>query len=73
MRLAGDGPATRPRASRMFKTVLVAYMVIVSILVIVTLVTDGIGKSAVGPIGGLIIGVIVSFRIWGASARGPTA
>jgi hypothetical protein len=39
----------------MFRAVLVAYMVIVSILVIVTLAAGGIGKSAVGPIGGLII------------------
>lgn len=64
-----DDPAIRPGASRRLKAVLVAYMVIVSILVIVTLATEGFGKSAVGPIGGLIIGLIASFRIWGTSSR----
>jgi hypothetical protein len=37
-----------------------------SILVIVVLVTGGLEKSAVGPIGALVIGVIISFRIWGS-------
>lgn len=53
----------------MFKAVLVAYIVIASILVIVALVTEGLGKSAVGPIGALIIGVIVWLRTREASAR----
>jgi len=42
--------------------VLVAYIVIASILAIDILVTDGIGKSAVGPIGALIIGVMLWIR-----------
>ena len=37
-------------------------MVIMSILTIDVLLTEGIGKSAVGPIGALIIGVMLWFR-----------
>lgn len=48
--------------SRVLKVVLVAYIVIASILAIDILVTDGIGKSAVGPIGALIIGVMLWIR-----------
>jgi len=46
----------------LFKAVLVAYLVIASIIVIDVLVTEGLGKSAMGPIGALIIGVIVWLR-----------
>lgn len=48
--------------SRVLKVVLVAYIAIASVLAIDVLVTDGIGKSAVGPIGALIIGVMLWFR-----------
>lgn len=57
----------------MLHAVLIAYLVIALVYVVVDVLTEGLGKSTVGPIGGLIIGVIVSFRIWGARARGPTA
>jgi hypothetical protein len=48
--------------SRVLKVVLVAYIVIASVLAIDVLVTDGIGKSVVGPIGALTIGVMLWFR-----------
>jgi hypothetical protein len=66
MRLPRDDPATGSGGlSRSFKAVLVAYMVIMAILAIDVLVTEGIGKSAVGPIGALIIGAIIWLRDWG--------
>lgn len=55
--------------SRVLKVVLVAYIVVVSILAIDVLVTDGIGKSAVGPIGALVIGFMLWFRERGSSTR----
>jgi hypothetical protein len=73
MRSPRDDPATDSGGvSRLSKAVLVAYMVIMSILAIDVLVTEGIGKSAVGPIGALIIGVILWLRTREASKRGPT-
>ena len=56
----------------MSKAVLLAYMVIMLILSIDVLVTDGIGKSAVGPVGALLIGVMLWFRERGPGKRGPT-
>jgi hypothetical protein len=65
-----DDPATGSNGlSRLSKTVLVTYMVIMSILTIDVLVTDGIGKSAVGTIGALIIGVMLWFRERESSTR----
>lgn len=68
-----DDPATRSGGlSRLSKAVLATYMVIMLILAIDVLLTEGIGKSAVGPIGGLIIGVMLWFRERGSNTRGPT-
>jgi hypothetical protein len=44
-------------------------MVIMSILTIDVLLTEGIGRSVVGPIGALIIGVILWFRERESSTR----
>ncbi len=56
MRSPSDDPATRSGGlSRLSKAVLIVYMIIMSILSIDVLVTDGIGKSAVAPVGALII------------------
>lgn len=69
-----DDPATRSEGlSPLSKAVLVAYMVIMLILSIGVLVTDGIGKSAVGPIGALLIGVMLWFRERKPGTRGPDA
>jgi hypothetical protein len=69
-----NDPATRSGgASRRNKIILIAYMVIMSALAIDVLVTDGIGKSAVGPIGALIIGVMLWFRDREPGERGPAA
>lgn len=73
MRSPGDDPATRSGGvSRLSKAVLVAYIMIMLILAIDVLVTDGIGKSAVGPIAALIVGVIYWFRARESGTRGPT-
>lgn len=48
-------------------------MVIMSILTIDVLVTDGIGKSAVGPIGAGILGVMLWFRERESGTRDPTS
>jgi hypothetical protein len=70
MRSPRDDPPTRPGGvSRLFKAILVAYVGIVSIYVIVVVVTEGIGKSIVGPILALIIGVILWFRERGSGTR----
>jgi hypothetical protein len=60
----GDPATCSGGLSRLSKTVLVAYLVIMLILVIDVLVTEGIGKSAIGPIGALIIGMIIAIRDW---------
>jgi hypothetical protein len=74
MRLSKDDPATRSGGvSRRFKAVLIAYMVFMLILAIDVLVTEGIGKSAVGAIGALIIGAILWFRARETDAHGPTS
>jgi hypothetical protein len=71
MRSQSDDSSTRSgELSRSSKAILVTYMVIMSILAIDVLVTEGIGKSAVGPIGALIIGVLLWFRERGSSTRG---
>jgi hypothetical protein len=65
IRWSKDNPATSSDGlGRLSKVVLVVYLVIVSILVINVLVTEGLGKSAVGPIGALIIGIIFVIRDW---------
>lgn len=65
-----DDPVTRSGGfSSSSKAVLGAYMVIMSILAIDVLLTEGIGKSAVGPIGALIIGVMLWFRERESSRR----
>jgi hypothetical protein len=69
MHSPSEEPSTRPTASRLVKAVLVAIMVIASISVIFALATEGLGKSAVAPMLVLITGVVLSFRIWGPSAR----
>lgn len=74
MRSPSDDPVTRSGGlSRLSKAVLIAYMVIMSILLIDVLVTDGIGKSAVGPVGALLIGVMLWFRERESGTRDPTA
>lgn len=47
---------------RRFKAVLIAYLVIAAVYVIVDVATEGLGKSTVGPIGALIVGVLLWFR-----------
>lgn len=59
--------------SRRFKVVLIVYMVVMSILSIDVLVTEGIGKSAVGPVGALFIGVLVCLRARRESSQDPTS
>jgi hypothetical protein len=74
MRSSKDDPSTYSgRVSRRGKVVLVAFMVIMSILTIDVLLTEGIGRSVVGPTGALIIGVILWFRERESGTRGPTA
>lgn len=64
MRSPKDDPATRSGGvSRLYKTVLVAYIGIVSIFVIVVVVTEGFGKSAVAPMLALATGIILWFRV----------
>lgn len=71
MRSSRDDPATRPHeVSHRFKAVLIAYLVIASIYVVVDVVTEGIGKSTVGPILALIIGVMLWFRERESGTRG---
>lgn len=70
MRAPRDDPVTgSDGVSRRFKVVLIAYMVIMLILSIDVLVTDGIGKSAVGPLGALLIGVMLWLRERGSGTR----
>jgi hypothetical protein len=70
MRSSKDDPATRSgEVSRRFKVILVAYLGIVSIYVVVVVATDGMGKSAVGPILALIVGLILWFRERKSSTR----
>lgn len=57
-----EDPATRSSGFNRSRAVLLVYMVIMLILAIYVLATDGIGKSAVGPIGALIIGVLLWLR-----------
>lgn len=69
-----DKPATRSDGvNRRFKAVLIAYLVIASIYVVVDVVTEGIGKSTVGPMLALIVGVMLWFRERESSPRGPIA
>jgi Flp pilus assembly protein TadB len=70
MRSPRDDPATRSGgASRLFKAVLVAYLVVVSAFVIVVVVTEGLGKSAVAAMLALITGIILWFRERESSTR----
>lgn len=70
MRLPKDDPTTRSGGvSRWYKAVLFAYLGIVSIYVTVVVATEGLGKSTVGPILALIIGVILWFRDRESSTR----
>ena len=71
MRSPRNDLATRSGgASRRFRVVLVAYIVIASVYVVVDIVTEGLGKSVVGPLLALIVGVILWFREWeGAATR----
>ena len=65
-----DGPATRSGGvSRRGKAVLAAFMVMMSILSMDVLVTDGVGKSAVGPVGALLVGVMLWFRERGSGTH----
>lgn len=73
MRSPRENPAARSSGFNWSKAVLLAYMVIMSILAIYVLVTDGIGESALGPIGALIIGVLLWFRERESGTRGPTS
>lgn len=73
MRSPSDDPATRSEgASRRFRAVLVTYLVIVSVYVVFDIVTEGLGKSTVGPMLALIVGVMLWFRERESGTRGPT-
>lgn len=70
MRSPRDDPATRSDGvSRRFKAVLVAYLVIASVYVVFDVATEGLGKSTVGPMLALTVGVILWFRERGSSTR----
>lgn len=63
MRSSRNGSTNRSGGvSRLSKVILAAFIVIMLILSIDVLVTEGIGRSAVGPIAALIIGVLLWFR-----------
>jgi hypothetical protein len=70
MRSPRDDSATRSDGvSHRFKAVLIAYLVIASVYVVVDVVTEGIGKSTVGPMLALIVGVMLWFRERESSTR----
>ena len=70
MRSSRDDPATRSGGvSHRFKAILAAYLGIVSIYVVIVVATDGMGKSVVGPILALIVGIILWFRERESSTR----
>lgn len=64
MRPPGDDPSTHSGGvSRLYKAVLVAYLGVVSSYVIFVVVTEGFGKSLVGSLLALIVGVILCLRV----------
>jgi hypothetical protein len=63
MHSAKYAPTTRSDGvSRRFRVALIAFLVVASVYVVIDVVTDGLGKSTVGPMLALIVGVLLWFR-----------